>query len=225
MEQQISIEKKTIQEDMTYHGKVILTYRIHYPQFQSIRFQRTLNRINSFYRAKANAFAAYCRTKLFRQAVEQFEYSKKHQYPIMKYEAVVDYEVTFQQDCTLSLYYDQYTYTGGAHGSTVRKSDTWDLKTGQNLPMRRFFSRYLDYRNYVIKSIIAQIEQQNQNGQGTYFEDYETNVMQEMNINSFYLVPEGVMVYFQQYDIAPYSSGIVEFLIPFVKGMVYHPTC
>jgi hypothetical protein len=33
------------------------------------------------------------------------------------------------------------------------------------------------------------------------------------------------VIYFQQYDIAPYSSGIVEFLIPYQEGVVSRPDC
>ncbi|MEA4987263.1 MAG: RsiV family protein, partial [Anaerovorax sp.] len=48
-----------------------------------------------------------------------------------------------------------------------------------------------------------------------YFDDYETLVVETFNPKNFYCTPEGVVVYYLQYDIAPYSSGIREFLIPY----------
>ncbi|MEM5769578.1 MAG: RsiV family protein, partial [Bacillota bacterium] len=38
--------------------------------------------------------------------------------------------------------------------------------------------------------------------------------VQTWNPCSFYMVPEGLAVYFQQYDIAPYVMGIPVFVIP-----------
>ncbi len=32
----------------------------------------------------------------------------------------MDYTITLNQGCTLSMYVDQYTYTGSAHGGTYR---------------------------------------------------------------------------------------------------------
>ncbi|MFU2363539.1 MAG: RsiV family protein, partial [Clostridiales bacterium] len=37
--------------------------------------------------------------------------------------------------------------------------------------------------------------------------------METINFDSYYLTPKGIVIYFQQYDIAPYSSGLPEFLI------------
>ena len=49
----------------------------------------------------------------------------------------------------------------------------------------------------------------------SYFENYKELINKTFNPNSFYCTPEGISVYYQQYDIAPYSSGIREFLMPY----------
>ena len=41
---------------------------------------------------------------------------------------------------------------------------------------------------------------------------------------AYYLNRDGIIVYFQQYEIAPYSSGIREFKIPYgelKEGLIY----
>ncbi|MFV0239920.1 MAG: RsiV family protein [Lacrimispora sphenoides] len=38
------------------------------------------------------------------------------------------------------------------------------------------------------------------------------------NINGFFIKPSGIVIYYQQYDIAPYVRGIPEFLFPFQEG-------
>ncbi len=56
-----------------------------------------------------------------------------------------------------------------------------------------------------------------------YFDNYPPLVAGTFNKNSFYCTDEGIVVYFQQYDIAPYSSGIPEFPLPY-SGCVTNPS-
>ena len=65
----------------------------------------------------------------------------------------------------------------------------------------------------IVKEINAQIAKQNENGTGAYFPDYCSLILETINFDSYYLTPKGIVIYFQQYDIAPYSSGLPEFLI------------
>jgi hypothetical protein len=66
------------------------------------------------------------------------------------------------------------------------------------------------------KKIVAQIME----SPDIYFDNYEELVEQTFNENSFYFTPEGVVIYFQLYHIAPYSSGIREFLLPYNKCII-----
>ncbi|HWQ73960.1 MAG TPA: RsiV family protein, partial [Syntrophomonas sp.] len=50
--------------------------------------------------------------------------------------------------------------------------------------------------------------------------NYEELVEQTFDVNNFYCTPQGVVVYFQQYDIAPYASGIREFLLPYNRCII-----
>ncbi|HCF50858.1 MAG TPA: DUF3298/DUF4163 domain-containing protein, partial [Syntrophomonas sp.] len=72
------------------------------------------------------------------------------------------------------------------------------------------------YKTYIKKKIIEQIRE----NPDIYFDNYEELVEQTFNINSFYCTSQGVVVYFQQYDIAPYASGIREFLLPYNKCII-----
>lgn len=83
---------------------------------------------------------------------------------------------------------------------------------------------FMDGKAYITGEVIRQIRTQMQNGEGDYFEDYEKNAVEEFDPGQFYLTPEGVVVYYQQYAIAPYSSGIPVFLIPYSKRL-REPRC
>lgn len=59
------------------------------------------------------------------------------------------------------------------------------------------------------------IERQISREPDIYFEDYRERISQYFREENFYCEPSGVVIYYQQYDIAPYSSGIRTFLIPY----------
>ena len=64
---------------------------------------------------------------------------------------------------------------------------------------------------YFLLGILQQINEQITQNQEIYFEDVCCLVIETFHPESFYRVPNGIVIYFQQYDIAPYSSGIREF--------------
>jgi hypothetical protein len=51
-----------------------------------------------------------------------------------------------------------------------------------------------------------------------YFENYAELVNENFKPSHFYLSKDGVVIYFQQYDIAPYATGMPSFTIPYGPG-------
>lgn len=225
MDYDVQVENNIIEREMTYQSTLILRYKINYPQFRSEAFRQAVARINRYYRARALAFRQYCERRLFPMAVEDYRNSIANGYPVHVYEAQDDYTVTYLQNCALSLFFDRYEYTGGAHGTTARSSETWDLQTGRRITLGRLFPPGVNERDFVIREVNRQIAEQIQNGNNIYFDNYQQLVEQTFDPASFFLTPEGAAVYFQQYDIAPYSSGIPVFLIPYSTGPIRQPSC
>jgi len=221
----VSVKNVMIEKYMFYKKQLVLSYKIQYPQFSSAGFQTAVSTMNKYYKEKALLFQQYCMQKLYPMAVEEFENSVSNNFPVRPFEALVIYKMTYNQDCTASLYFDQYLYTGGAHGNTVRYSDTWNLQNGRGIDIDEMFNNSINYKAYIIMTINNQIAEQIKNGENKYFDDYKKNVAQYLNLNSFYLTKKGIVLYFQQYEIAPYSSGIPEFTIPYLEGYVVRPEC
>ena len=217
----VEYQTHDISEALYYHDTLLLRYTIRYPQFRSDVFP--VGCINQRYASKATVYAQRCRQMLFRQAKEQYEEDMQIGAPVRVFEAVLDYTVTLNEDCTLSLYYDRYEYTGGAHGNTLRTSDTWDVASCAHIRFTALCVSPANCREYVVGEIIRRIEAQIAEGE-FYFDDYGKNAALYFNPRSFYLVPEGMMIYYQQYELAPYSSGIREFLIPY-SAMIVKPGC
>ncbi len=216
MKKAISFNTIVITEEMKYDGVTILNYRIEYPQFESANYKKTIKAINQFYKDEALALQKNFRTKLYQMAVDQYLDDIKNGFPVHVFEALQTFEVTYNRACIISAYFDNYQYTGGAHGLTVRTSQTWNLKTGRRIKLRALYKCSGDYKTYIKKKIIEQIRE----NPDIYFDNYEELVEQTFNINSFYCTSQGVVVYFQQYDIAPYASGIREFLLPYNKCII-----
>lgn len=221
----ILVKNVVIEKYMFYKKQLVLSYKIQYPQFSSVRFQKAVPVLNQYYKEKAKIFQQYCVEKLYPMAIEEFENSVSNNFPVRPYEALVTYKLTFNQDCAASLYFDQYLYTGGAHGNTIRYSDTWDLQKAHSMNIDELFQTSINYKSYIILSINNQIAEQIKNGENKYFDDYKKNVAKYINFCSFYLTPQGIVIYFQQYEIAPYASGIPEFTIPFTEEYVVKPDC
>ncbi|MFZ2539289.1 MAG: DUF3298 and DUF4163 domain-containing protein [Oscillospiraceae bacterium] len=209
----VTVNTIVLKDDMKYNGETVLTYKIEYAEFKSSFYQMSLVVINKFYKNKALEYQNYCKNELFKMAVEQYKYDIENNLPVRVFEALVVYKITYNIACIISVYFDQYEYTGGAHGNTVRYSQTFNLQKCSKINLSQLFICSLDYKAYILRQVKEQIHKD----PSIYFEDYEKLIVETFNENSFYCTPEGIVVYYQQYDIAPYSSGIREFLIPYTN--------
>lgn len=201
--------------EFAYRGTSVLTLSIRYPEIRLHENFPAQSRINSRFREQKANFCRYAAGTLYRQAVRDYRSAQAHDYPFRPYDAVMKYEVTLNQDCYLSAYRDRYEYTGGAHGNTVRASDTFSLQSGRRFALSHFFSPGQNYRRILISEILLQAEEKMKQNPEIYFDNYEHLILKYFRSENFYLTPEGVAIYYQQYEIAPYATGIVTFVIPY----------
>lgn len=199
------INKKILEKKLFYDGNLVLKYHIEYPSICSSKARK----FNIYNQTIASDLKKRCETELYREAVELYKYNKQNGYPIMVYEIYRTFEITFNSYNYLSLYADEYIFSGGAHGNTIRTSQTWCFNQCTMLPLEYF------YKNdpYFMIGILREINRQILETPEIYFENTCNLVLDTFNPNSFYLVPNGIVIYFQQYDIAPYSSGIRTFIV------------
>lgn len=211
------IEKRELKDALKYKDTVILTYRIEYPEIVSSDYEYGKDVFNKYNKEKAFSYENYVKTELYNNAKDLYEYNNANGYPIMVYEIVTDFTVTYNEDAIISLYMDQYVFSGGAHGNTIRSSQNWDLFSGTLLPLYYFYPNDPYFVLEILRSIIEQIRIEIQEGVNQYFENYCQLVIESFNPESFYLTKDSISIFFQQYDIAPYSSGIPVFNIPYVS--------
>ena len=203
------IEKRELRNEL------ILTYNIKYPVITFSNYDIGKTSFNQYNLEKAKKLEHIVVTELYEDAKKTYDYNISNGYPVMVYEVILDYTITFNDEYIVSLFYDQYEFTGGAHGNTIRTSQTWDLCIGKQLPLSYFYPDNPNYVTEILREINNQIKYQIEAGNNYYFDNYCELILETFKLENYYLTPGGIVVYFQQYDIAPYSSGIREFYLPF----------
>lgn len=200
----IQYETITLKDSLSYENKKVVEYKVEYPKFSGDL--GCLEKINQYYEEKANAYVKHVRTDLYESEIEQYQNELPQARPT--FEAISTFKVTNTTEDILSLYTDSYEYTGGAHGNTTRDSQNWNLKNCKCLSLEEVFTGDPNYKN----TILSTIEKDMSKDKEKYFQ--EDNLAENtFNPNNFYMTPKGIVIYYQEYDIAPYVAGIVEFKI------------
>lgn len=219
------VTERNLKKAFLYDSNVMLTLDISYPEITLEGNRMAQRRINAYYQDVANQFYHYASDKMLLDAIDNYKMSIINDFPFHAYDAVMKYTVTYNERCHLSTYIDQYQYTGGAHGLTMRTSENWSLQTGRRIRLQDLFGPGEDYTKLIQTQIILQAEKNYQENPGIYFDNYRELIVQYFNPNSFYFTPNGVTFYYQQYEVGPYASGIIEFTIPYAHLGIRPPHC
>lgn len=132
--------------------------------------------------------------------------------PNFQFEVYSRYTVTENNNFIISLYNDYYEFLGGAHGSTIRTSYTIDKKLEKILNLNELFTYGYDYKTIINNEIKKQISAE----PDKYFlsEDNFNGIEDNQN---YYISGNDLIIYYQQYEIAPYVAGMPEFKISLDK--------
>lgn len=214
-----------LKNELYYKNTPVLTYSIRYPQFSSSRFRLFTKRLNLYYRDKAHAWAQYCESIFYGMAMAYYDDTVKDNYPFHMYTFYVTFAVTNNQDCILSLYFDEDRYTGGANGTTERSADSWDMSKGKRIVLHELYLCSGDFVTGIEDEINKLIAERIKNEDSSFFPEYQMLVKEHFDPNNFYLSPQALVIYFQEVTIAPHASSIVPFEIPFICGPVKPIPC
>lgn len=214
------VRMKEIKRRYLYKNTVVLTLSIRYPVIWLPVSRNAQNRINRTLQSQICYYQRYVSTSLYKGAMKEYQDAQKNGFPFRPYDAVMQYEISYNYNCYFSTYHDIYEFTGGAHGNTIRTSDTWNLKTGRRLPLSAYFPPGTDYQKLFLEQILIQADKEHSN----YFENYRELIVQNFNPKNYYLSEDGFNLYYQQYEIAPYSTGIVVFTV-FYGIVGWFPQC
>lgn len=116
-----------------------------------------------------------------------------------------------------SVFNQAYMYSGGAHGGTTISVDNFNTETGEIYTHLGVFfdqSKLPTILNYIEKSILEERKNFDVNFGWSDWKKSKTSLNQ---ITNFYVSDNGLVIYFQQYEIASYAEGIIEVTIPWYE--------
>ena len=205
---QVSVEVVTYQRLITWEGRTVLRIRQRYPRLTE---QGTgTERINRYYRALAGQWRLRWEEELAPLACEALAQQEGRP----PWEAVLDFTVTYNENGLFSLYLDAYEFTGGAHGHTVRRGDTWELPEGMPRSLFSFFPKEKSVKRCMLTEMTAQAQEMRASGEHLFLDDHEALMRKYFEPSQFYLTPDGVVIFYPLYAIAPYVEGFPTFIVP-----------
>ena len=179
--------------------------------------QKSLKRINS-YGDSASIAANPQAGKSIKSAFEVFEKNYndfKKDFP----DAPGCWEVELKGDTVFStpkvLFYqlDHYAFTGGAHPNTFRSYHAFDVRTGDEIEMKDFISDSTALLGLVDKAFrkTEKLSAETDLEEAGYFLVNHKFVLPV----AYVFTPEGILFYYNPYEIAAYARGAIQFTIPY----------
>lgn len=143
-----------------------------------------------------------------REIADQYYGAPNNIKPTFPYQLIAKYNIKCQNKI-LSFYINYYQFTGGAHGVTNRVAHNIDIDAGKELLISDLFIDNYKYESIINNEIKKQIEENSD----AYFQGKEGFNGIKKN-QRFFIDGENLVLYFGEYEIAPYVTGIPEFKIP-----------
>ncbi len=121
----------------------------------------------------------------------------------------------------LTLLYNDYMYTGGAHGSYGYEGYCFDLSDGHLLTLEELSSDYEALSAFLVNYMVQMVESDEELAQridisllpeGSGYAEILSPLLRE---GSWYFSSDGLVIFPDLYEISSYAAGIVEFVIPY----------
>ena len=121
----------------------------------------------------------------------------------------------------LTLLYNDYMYTGGAHGSYGYEGYCFDLSDGHLITLQELSSDYEALSAFLVDYMVQLTENDQELAQridvnllpeGSGYGELLSPLLRE---GSWYFGSQGMVIFPDLYEISSYAAGIVEFTIPY----------
>lgn len=130
----------------------------------------------------------------------------------MVWDASFDGEVTYQSPMLISIAINSYINSGGAHGNLNVTFFNFDASTGELLQFDDLFN---DKEG--LKEIVkTHFEEETKGSEINYFFGEPFSLPANIGFND-----EGIVCFYNVYEIASYADGITEFTVPFEDVEAY----
>lgn len=155
------------------------------------------------------------------EAIRNFdnEYAKiKSDFPEspMVWEATFDGEETYQSSEIITIALSSYLNTGGAHGNAMVTMLNFDAKSGSVIEFSSLIEDDEGFEKLVERHFQEAINRKKNSEYQNYFWDKGFSLPESIGFSE-----DGLILFYNVYEIAPYSEGATEFVIPFEEVQNY----
>lgn len=213
----ITIDTETIEDsDTAEDGTVIYTMSYVKPSVTIEGNEAAAQKINADLLSRIEAFTAD--TTLRNEAKEYYDISlTETDYYFNEYSESLDFEAMRSDTNVISFITTIYSYAGGAHGDYGRFGINYSAKSGELIDFseladdaEQFRSDTLEYN----RNLASSDEYKERMFPDDFLDSGEfENVLYADE--KWYLSNEGLVFISNPYELGPYSSGVIEFVIPY----------
>lgn len=200
----------------------IFTCDIRIPQIKESQKQEYLVKINDFYMEMFNhTVEVECKESANETEAIYLEYleemansNEDYVFAPSPYSLDTDFTVNYNDRGYLSISIMESYYWGGAHPISFVESQNFDINTSQMLTLGKLFKQDEASALDLVLDIIAQQIKEIGIEELYLFDDVFDYLRESFYEEDFYIDGQDLVLYFQNYAIAPYAAGFPEFRIP-----------
>ena len=146
--------------------------------------------------------------------------SIRYKLPLVKFEYTESFSVIPSIKPYYNIAFFEYNYSGGAHGSSFIQHTVIDTQTNTIIKLKDLFKPNIDYLSILNQEVRLKIESlYNVDKIPIYIYPNKISLSTEQD---FYINKKGdIVLVFNEYEIAPYSAGIIEVNIPISNIAMY----
>lgn len=186
--------------------KEALISNIKIPVIKGLKNEKMQSEINKAFQKRALEL----KEQMTSDGKKALEDAKNYGYEARPYILLVDYDISYNEKNIISITSTYHQYTGGAHGNTLTETSNINLKTGEKIVLKDLFKEGVNYKKIITEEIKKQMAAGNK-----FYPGAAATLDSISDDQSFYITEDGIVIYYQPYEIAPYATGTPEFKIPF----------
>lgn len=191
------------------NGQVILRYQISYPVFSvSDNTSTSPDVLNTALAAIADEYEEYALEELLNYAKQ----ARSAGDTALPYRLSVEYEITVCSATAISVVFRETRHTGESHDSIAQRTYNFSVTSNSALRLSGIFSSgFSGSQEKIYDAILSEIR----TNTSAYYADYENLVYFFDLEDRWYFSENGLVIYFNPFELASYSAGILQFTIPY----------
>lgn len=202
---------------------VLLRFHFHYPVIKSASGKVVADSLNTAIFSFINSSIIEngepeAPDTLYKDLVDQYlDLQKRFPKYLLEWNFNRSVDIIYQTHNVVSLRFNEHSFTGGAHPISNSYYDSFSLKNGKKLSLRDIFiSNYRKPLTSLAEQVFRKQKGLSQDSSlaaaGYWFKNNSYTLS-----DNYALTHKGLLVYYNEYEIAPYYMGPTRIIIPFDK--------